>query len=302
MSGVNTKQTGPSLKDKIVRVLRLKSASLLPAHAPDFLLLGAQKAGTSSLYTLLKKHPQIMGAIDKEVHFFDRDDHWSKGQRWYESQFASIRMPSSSNLYFEATPDYMYRKGAVQRMHSLYPDLKLIIILREPVSRAYSAWNMFRDFQVSRKRLPALLQSGYLNDRENNLMTMLYEVDQYPSFEEVVELELKWIEEDVDWQEPSFIRRGFYMDQIEEVLKYYDRDQLLILSQGELRTKEGKTLDIITRFLDLPDTDWGASSPGDVKNARVYPKPIDQEVKRRLEKIYAPHNDRLFEFLGRSLW
>ncbi len=293
-------QKGPSYWDKAKRVAKLQWARVAPSHAPSVFIVGAQKGGTSSLHAYLIQHPQLSGGIDKEVHFFDRDDHYARGVSWYESRFISPPFRKAQH-YIDATPDYMYRDRAAQRMAKLYPSAKIVLILREPVSRAYSSWNMYRDFQITRKHLPLLVQSGYLSDRENNLRKVLYEVDSFPSFEEAVALELDYIDMDSKHQEPSFVRRGFYMDQIEEMLKFFKKEDLLILGQNELKTQPVDTLNKVLKHIGMSDSDWNFLEPA-VKNARAYDAPINPETAQRLAELYKPHNDRLFAFVGKPLW
>lgn len=99
---------------------------------PDFVVIGAQRSGTSSLAHYLSGHPEIYIAASKEVHFFDWEFH--RGISWYERHFASAREPVAG----EATPSYMYTPGAMERMAHHLPDARLVAILRNPIDRAYS--------------------------------------------------------------------------------------------------------------------------------------------------------------------
>lgn len=179
---------------------------LVPRRSPDFLILGAQKSGTTTLFNQLIRHPGCAGARRKEVRYFDRDDNYNKGKDWYEGSF--YRPLVMSGLFFEATPEYLYRSYVPKRIHSHYPSIKLIVVLRDPVSRAYSAWNMYRDFLVNRKNIPESIKSGYLYDRENQLFKQFYKPDSFPSFEETVRDELANMTAQEPFEEPSILRRG----------------------------------------------------------------------------------------------
>ncbi len=294
-------QKGPSKIEKAERVLNKVWGKIAKNHSPSVFVIGAQKGGTSSIYSYLIQHPEILGGIDKELHFFDRDDRYAKGKKWYETQFSKPPLRSNPKHFIDATPDYMYRADSIKRMAKHYPKAKLIMILREPVSRAYSSWNMYRDFKVTRKNLPQLVQTGYVTDRDNNMMDVLYGPDEFPSFDECVKLELQYIEEKSHFEEPSFIRRGFYIDQIKEVLKYYKRDQLLILGRRELRDDTVGTLNRILTFLKMQPSDW-SNLDQTIKNARRYKKTIDPATKESLSQVYAKKNRELFDFLGKELW
>jgi len=102
---------------------------------PDFLVIGAQKAGTTALYAYLRWHPGIAGPSWKEVSFFDR--HWWRGEAWYRGQFP---LRAGERLVGEASPSYLFHPLAPERARSLVPGAKLVALLRDPVDRAYSQY------------------------------------------------------------------------------------------------------------------------------------------------------------------
>src|SRR6187551_3563074 len=102
---------------------------------PDFLVIGAQKAGTTALYAYLRWHPGIAGPSWKEVCFFDR--HWWRGEAWYRGQFP---LRAGERLVGEASPSYLFHPLAPERARSLVPGAKLVALLRDPVDRAYSQY------------------------------------------------------------------------------------------------------------------------------------------------------------------
>jgi hypothetical protein len=105
---------------------------------PSFIGIGAQRAGTSWLYNCLRDHPEIY-MPQKEVHFFDI--HYEKGIEWYFDLFSPLNKGIRSG---EITPDYMFDEQAILRLKKHAPDTKLVVILRSPLDRAYSAYNLFR--------------------------------------------------------------------------------------------------------------------------------------------------------------
>lgn len=105
---------------------------------PDFIGIGVQRAGTSWLYVCLKEHPQIY-MPRKEIHFFD--DQFHKGDDWYSDQFSGGSVGQKTG---EFTPDYIASETSINRIASYNPNVKLILVLREPLSRAYSAFRLYQ--------------------------------------------------------------------------------------------------------------------------------------------------------------
>ncbi|RNI13582.1 hypothetical protein EFE41_03125 [Methanohalophilus portucalensis FDF-1] len=114
---------------------------------PDFIICGAQKAGTTSLLRYLRSHPEIF-MPNKEVHFFDRN--YLKGLEWYKSQFADNSV--SIKVYGEKCPEYMYLENVPERIYQNFPNIKLIFILRNPLERAYSGY--WHEVKNGRENLP----------------------------------------------------------------------------------------------------------------------------------------------------
>jgi hypothetical protein len=113
---------------------------LMKPHAPDFIIIGAQKSGTSSLHYYLDQHPDFCASSEKELHYFNRHVHFGKPLAEYEANFRSFR----KKKHFESTPAYIYHPGALDLIKKTYPEIKLIAVLRDPVKRSYSAWNHYR--------------------------------------------------------------------------------------------------------------------------------------------------------------
>ena len=109
---------------------------------PDYLLIGAQKCGTTSLYNYLVSHPEVRRCLRKEVGYFDQ--HFDRGLAWYLAHFPMKSFVGFQQVTGEATPDYYYSPQAPQRAHLVMPQAKLIILLRNPVDRAHSQyWHLF---------------------------------------------------------------------------------------------------------------------------------------------------------------
>jgi len=103
-------------------------------RSPDFIGLGAQKAGTSWIYACLYEHPQVYAPV-KEIHFFSRERNWSKGYEWYETFFNNCPPGAKTG---EFSTSYLHDSNTPERIYRRYPHVKLLVSLRNPVARAYS--------------------------------------------------------------------------------------------------------------------------------------------------------------------
>ncbi len=245
---------------------------------PDFLIIGAQKAGTSSLYSFLTAHPQVASAFKKELHFFDSRQ-FGRGEGWYRSNFPP---PTSENGYKvitgEASPYYIYHPLAARRAAQVVPHARLIALLRNPVDRAYSDYN------------------HRLSDGIETL-----------GFEEAIEAEEERIKGEKEkmladegyfsasHRRHSYLARGVYVDQIKEWHEHFDPDQLLVLKSEDFFKNTRKMMQLVCDFLSLPE--WDAGNFGQGKNRRRY-DPMSPAVREKLESYFEPHNKRLYDYLG----
>jgi hypothetical protein len=244
----------------------------------NYLIIGAQKCGTSSLYKYLLQHPKIVRAATKEVGFFDKSFH--KGTRWYEKQFRHGRLTRKllGMLAGEATPEYLYNPVVPQRVFDSYPDIKLIAILRNPVERAYSRYQ-----HLCREGLETL------------------------DFETAIDAEIKVLHGDIDNNGlltnsvPSifkYLRRGIYVDQLALWHSVFPKEQLLILFFEDFKKDPAETTQKVTDFLGL--------KPHNVNTDKVHLsgggyEPMKPETRERLTDFFRPHNLRLSDYLGREL-
>ncbi len=188
-----------------------------------FLVVGTQKSGTSALDEYLRGHPEIGLANRKEVHFFDN-----------EKAFASTIDYDNYHQYFdnrnrrihgECTPIYMYWTPSMRRIYEYNQDMKIIAILRNPVERAFSHWNMERD----RKAEIIDFSTAILNESERCREALPLQHRIY-----------------------SYIDRGFYSEQIRRIWRFFPKEQTLFLKHEELRNYPHETLKKICHFLDVP--------------------------------------------------
>ena len=267
---------------------------------PDFLIIGAQKAGTSSLESFLGCHPQINCAVRKEVGFFNRDRVYHRGPRWYARQFPWRRNPRVR--LFEATPAYVYYPFVAERIFQFDPRMRLILMLRNPVERAFSAWNMFREMHADPVIRDATIRQ-YLEEAnpeaKEPLLAMLGQ-ERFPDFHSCVTNEIHALQTGAPQAlEPGFVRRGLYCEQVERFYQQFPRESILILESGELRSRQAETLNRVVSFLGLRQTDW-AQAPLQDKNVRPYDSPMAEHTRTLLQEFFEEPNARLYSALGRS--
>lgn len=243
---------------------------------PDFLIIGAQKSGTSALYELLSQHPQVIQRPG-EVHFFDV--HYHLGVDWYKTQFQG--KGGRWRVVGDKSPYYLYHPLVPKRAHSLLPKAKLIVLLRNPIDRAYSQY--------------------WMNKRKNQ---------ENLSFLDAIKAEkerLAHIEDQIiatGITEPfsshrlhSYLSRGLYLEQLKRWLAYYPFEQIKISFYEDFRENPKTILNDVLSFLRLPGYDHFNFKVGEVPE---YP-PMDPEVRQQLEESFYPHNEQLELFLGKKL-
>ena len=237
---------------------------------PDFVIIGAQRAGTTSLYSHLTKHPAIIPSLVKEIHYFDVNPH--RPRWWYRAHFPRRSQIEEGyderRITGEATPRYLYHPGADERLHALLPGAKLIVLLRNPADRALSHY-----FFLKGKDAPL---SGLREAVEREAEAI--------STKNAIAAETG----------ESFLRRGLYLEQLERWYKLFPRKQIQVLPSERFLAEPRETLAQVQRFLGLREV-----LEDDYRrlHATSYPE-LDESLRTWLSDFYRPHNDRLFELLG----
>lgn len=242
---------------------------------PDFLVIGAAKSGTTSLACNLGRHPGVTIPTG-EIHYFSKQP--EKGDNWYLSLFKH-----PDKVQGEKSPTYLYYARCHEHMHRLLPEAKLILLLRDPVERAFSNWTM----RYNDKRL---IQQGMAFNRTNG--NKLKSLD----FDKLLDHYLENREEPYTWEKPlDIFHRGLYIRQIESLLKLYRREQLLILVSEQFFKEEQGGYDTVCRFLNIP-----SFKPGRFEKQRMgnYKKELPEESRKKLRGFYRPYNRELVDLLG----
>ena len=189
----------------------------------NFIICGTQKGGTTALDHYMRMHSEVCMAKKKEVHFFDNDKYFLTNYTPYDKYHKFFNPKKNHKVIGESTPIYMFWINAMERIFNYNPHIKLIIILRNPIERAFSNWNM----EKQRKR-------------------------EKRTFIESIQDEKKQLNKDKKQSRTySYLRRGFYTDQIKRILKIFKKKQLLCLKNENLRIKPEETLSLVSDFLDI---------------------------------------------------
>lgn len=269
------------------------------AFTLDFLIVGGMKCGTSSLGFHLGRHPQV--AIPKgEVHFFDNDKHYEEGLGWYQSKLAPF-ITEQTVVVGEKTAAYTYDPKVAERIHRAMPDAKLVWILREPVSRAYS---------------------NYIHAYRNGALRL--------SFAEAVRREPERVKKNIY---AGYLARSRYAEQIERFLKRFSRDQMHFMLLENLIADPAETLGNLFTFLGVSEDGfkiipeprgptamprcqplqwaarrlngngplWAAVNYLNLVGKKPGYPPLDEKLKAALERDFEPHNERLAEITGLDL-
>lgn len=242
---------------------------------PAFIIIGAQKAGTTSLFKYLRQHPNILPAHKKEVKFFDCN--FGRGLNWYRSHFPYASELQEGRITGEASPHYLSHPLAPQRVASILPDVKLIALLRNPVERAYSHYQL-----NVRRRRERLSFAEALEQEEARLGDILQRIrsgEEVPLF---------------NFLHYAYTYKGMYAEQLENWLAVFPREQILILKSEDLFTNPAAVFAQVLAFLGLP--------PWEPKHFEKYNTGrytgMDPEIRQRLLEFYQPHNQRLYQLLG----
>jgi hypothetical protein len=274
----------------------IKNPSLLYSRSndPAFIIIGAQKSGTSSLFHWLNQHPKMRGSVIKEVHYFNTKIHFGMDIGAYRRYFCG-----KSDFHFEATPAYLYHPGSCENMHHAYPNIKLVVVLRDPVERAYSAYNHYRtQFPIWHKNVAIIKKYR----RDGNILDRSFFEgrDEFPSFRECIDIEMQLIDKP-EYFEPALLRRGLYLPQLQHYLRYYDRSQILILGFKDLVDNTVKTLDSICYFLNVNTIDWN-NVRKEPQNQRIYHEKVSDIDRAFLQDFYKKPNEKLFDAFGPLNW
>ena len=249
---------------------------------PDLLIVGAQRCGTTSMFKALGQHPEVARPfLRKGVHYFDK--HYDRDFSWYVGHFPTaatsrLRRPGRAVHTLESSPYYMFHPLVPARIAADLPGVRLIVMLRDPVMRAYSAHSheLARGFE-------SLGFEEALEAEPTRLRGERERMVDDPTYQSR------------SWQHHAYVTRGQYIDQLLELEKLFGRDRICVVDSQDFFEDPAP---IFAEVLE----DLGLAPRHDVSfekhNARSR-DPLVPEVRQRLEEHYAPYDERLEQWWGR---
>ena len=244
---------------------------------PDFIIIGVQRGGTTSLYQYIIKHPQVVPASQKELHFFDYN--FNKGISWYQSQFIDDIKGDEHILTGEASPYYIFHPHAPKRISKIAPSVKIIVLLRNPVDRAYSHY--CHEIRMEIEKLS--FENAIKEERrrlEGEIEKMIHD-ETYHSF---------------NHQNFSYLAREIYVDQLKVWNKFFAKDQILIICSEDFYTKPHTITNEVFDFLGISKHDLSVYKIFNHENH----EPMNESTRKTLIEYFKPHNEKLYKFLNRN--
>jgi hypothetical protein len=228
---------------------------------------GAQKSGTTALHYFLKKHPQIALPDRQEMHFFDDEEIFARPID-YELLHRHFRSIGRSTIVGEITPSYLYSEPAMERIANYNPPIRLVILLRNPIDRAFAQWNMQRF-----KNREALDFLDALKEEPRRL------ADLPP----------------IEARRFAYHDRGYYSEQLERVFKFFPREQVKIVKFEDFRDRKQDTLDGIFEFLGVKPLRHVRDKD---RNVVPYERAMRPDERKYLSGVFSAEITKLEQLLG----
>lgn len=244
---------------------------------PDFLVIGAQRSGSSSFYHYLTQHPEVGAATKKELHYFDHryyDETWE----WYLSQFPD----EEAQITGEATPYYLFHPHSPDRVAADLPDVKLIAVLRNPVDRAYSHWNRERIRDSEVLDFPSAINAEHKRLKRPQRM-----MEQNPAL---------FMPEHATY---SYLARGRYYEQLERWFGVFDRERFLILRSEDFFQAPSVIMSEVLGWLGV-ESDWFDFDFSKKVESKKY-EAMSDRTREQLEAYFEPHNKKLYRLIDRDM-
>lgn len=246
--------------------------------SPSFLIVGAQKAGTTFLHQELVRHPDVRPPLTKEIHFLD--DRFGRGLPWYLGHFA--RYDESGGITGESSPGYLFHPHAPDRARRLLPGVRAVVLLRDPVQRAYSHYRHER--RLGFETEPTFARAVEREDERTAAALLAVELDP-----ERVSHEMRHF---------TYVARGRYAEQLARWTDALGRDRVLVVMSSDLFGEPRRVLDEVETFLGLDPWQPDELGPNDMLGGGP---PLDPGLERELRGRFSDSDAELAQMLGRGL-
>ncbi|MCA6364522.1 MAG: sulfotransferase [Bacteroidetes bacterium] len=255
---------------------------------PSFFIIGVQKGGTSAMSEYLSAHPQLVRPQRKDIYFFNNAENYAKGMRWYRAHFAhpfysllkQWRTGTKVKTTFDATPNYFAAPGAAERLHTFFPDAKLVLLLRNPVQRAWSNWRMNRRHGFEPLGFEEALQAEHARIAAEDRYAVDHGTHSYVR------------------QRMGYRTNGVYVNFMREWLQYFPAGRFFICTTEEMEADTARVYQALTDFLELDrfnGVQFIRHNEGGERDK------MPQQVYEELSRFFAPHNRELEQLLGRKM-
>ena len=244
----------------------------MPHPLPDFLGIGVQKGGTTTLQRLLECHPQVWLPPEKEVHFFSR--HYARGAQWYSGRFASALADQQCG---EITPYYVFHPQAARRIAALLPKVRLIVLLRDPLERCLSHY--FHACRLGFETLP--LDAALALEQERLAGAEAVLADPAGAHR--------------SHQEHSYLARSCYAEQLDRYEQSFTAEQMLVLRSEDLFDDGGNVWNRVQEFLGLDAIPFPKSvKPANAGQgeASAVPERLKETLRAQLVSTYRVMQER----------
>jgi len=254
-----------------------------PIHTlPNFLIIGAQKSGTTSLYEYLVKHPSIYPAIVKEPTYFAMYYHEKEG--WYRSFFPLIwtkifaeKIKHTKFITGEASTQYYWYPHTAKRVAKLIPKAKIIFLLRNPIDRTFSHYQM--EYRNGNEELSFEEAIDAEEGRISNEYKKIIEDQSYFSHSYTIQ---------------AYKAKSVYANFVEKWLEYFPQEQFLFVKSEDFYQKTSETMKRIFKFLEVPNMEL---SEYQVFRKGTYSK-LEPKMRKKLQDFFEPHNKRLYKLIN----
>lgn len=236
-------------------------------HPPDFIIIGATKCGTTSLFSYLSQHPKVLSPHRKEINFFNHN--FNLGIPWYLAQFPAIA-DSPDFITGEASPSYIYKEQVVNRIKQLFPDIKLIAMLRNPVERTISEYYHAANHGIEKRSLEEIIK---------------IEQEQLKTFSRSEAMETF-----------GYLKNSIYIEKIAKWMNTFPAENILIIESESFFQDTASIMKEVFQFIGIS---YQKSDRHIAYNVGTYPS-VSPDIRQRLKDFFIPYNQELEKYLARK--